>query len=99
MKDVNDNQTAGLLPLKRPRGRPATGKAMTQAERQAKYRAKVALNNVTVTVNRGLLERLDAQMQALRDGSSAQILTPEEAGLVLDALRRAQMVQLKGQGR
>ena len=99
MKDVNDNQPADLLPLKRPRGRPATGKAMTQAERQAKYRAKVALNNVTVTVNRGLLERLDAQMQALRDGSSAQNLTPEEAGLVLDALRRAQMVQLKGQGR
>ncbi|MFQ2015543.1 hypothetical protein ACK336_20200 [Aeromonas veronii] len=99
MKDVNDNQTVDLLPLKRPRGRPSTGKAMTQAERQAKYRAKVAQNNVTVTVNRGLLERLDAQMQALRDGSSAQILTPEEAGLVLDALRRAQMVQLKGQGR
>ena len=99
MKDVNDNQTADLLPLKRPRGRPSTGKAMTQAERQAKYRAKVAQNNVTVTVNRGLLERLDAQMQALRDGGSAQILTPEEAGLVLDALRRAQIVQLKGQGR
>ncbi len=99
MKDVNDNQTADLLPLKRPRGRPATGKAMTQAERQAKYRAKVAQNNVTVTLNRGLLERLDAHMQALRDGSSAQILTPEEAGFVLDALRRAQMVQLKGQGR
>ena len=99
MKDFNDNQTADLLPLKRPRGRPSTGKAMTQAERQAKYRAKVAQNNVTVTVNRGLLERLDAQMQALRDGSSAQILTPEEAGFVLDALRRAQMVQLKGQGR
>ena len=99
MKDVNDNQTADLLPIKRPRGRPATGKAMTQAERQAKYRAKVAQNNVTVTVNRGLLERLDAQMQALRDGSSAQILTPEEAGLVLESLRRAHMVQLKGQAR
>ena len=99
MKDVNDNQTADLLPLKRRRGRPATGKAMTQAERQAKYRAKVAQNNVTVTVNRGLLERLDAQMQALRDGSSAQILTPDEAGQLLEAFRRAQMVQLKGQGR
>jgi len=52
MKDVNDNQTADLLPLKRPRGRPRTGKAMTQAERQAKYRAKMAEKNVTVTFNR-----------------------------------------------
>jgi hypothetical protein len=99
MKDAHDKQTPDLLPSKRPRGRPATGKAMTAAERQAKYRAKVAENNVTVTVNRELLERLDAQMQALRDGSSVQILTPEEAGQVLDALRRAQIVQLKGQGR
>lgn len=99
MKDVNDNQTADLLPLKRRRGRPVTGKAMTQAERQAKYRAKVAQNNVTVTLNRELLERLDAQMQALRNGSSVQILTAEEAGLVLESLRRAQMVQLQGQGR
>ena len=56
----------------------------------------MAENNVTVTVNRGLLERLDAQMQAIRDGNSAQILTPDEAGQVLEALRRAQMVQLKG---
>ena len=99
MKDAHDNLTPDLLPVKRPRGRPRTGKAMTQAERQAKYRAKVAENNVTVTVNRGLLERLDAQMQALRDGSSAQILTPDEAGQLLEAFRRARMVQLKEQGR
>ncbi len=52
MKDVNDNQTADLLPLKRPRGRPRTGTAMTQAERQAKYRAKQAENTITVTFNR-----------------------------------------------
>lgn len=52
MKDVNDNYTADLLPMKRPRGRPRTGKAMTQAERQAKYRAKLADITVTVTFNR-----------------------------------------------
>ncbi|MGN5064895.1 hypothetical protein [Aeromonas sp. 6P] len=52
MKDVNDNQTADLLPIKRPRGRPRTGKAMSQAERQAKYRAKLADITVTVTFNR-----------------------------------------------
>ena len=52
MKDVNDNQTADLLSMKRPRGRPRTGKAMSQAERQAKYRAKLADITVTVTFNR-----------------------------------------------
>ena len=58
MKDVNDNQTADLLPMKRPRGRPRTGKAMTQAERQAKYRAKLADITVTVTFNRDDLPAL-----------------------------------------
>ncbi len=52
MKDVNDNQTADLIPLKRPRGRPSTGKALPGAARQAKYRAKMAEKNVTVTFNR-----------------------------------------------
>ena len=52
MKDVNDNQTADLLPIKRPRGRPRTGKALSHAERQAKYRAKQAENTVTVTFKR-----------------------------------------------
>lgn len=51
MKDVHDNQTADLLPTKRPRGRPRTG-AVSGAERQAKYRAKLADNTVTVTFNR-----------------------------------------------
>lgn len=52
MKDVNDNQTADLLPIKRPRGRPRTGAAASGAERQAKYRSKQAENTVTVTFNR-----------------------------------------------
>lgn len=54
MKDSNDNLTADLLPVPRPRGRPRTGTAMTNAERQAKHRAKRALQadkTVTVTVN------------------------------------------------
>lgn len=54
MKDSNDNLTSDLLPVPRPRGRPRTGTAMTNAERQAKHRAKRALQadkTVTVTVN------------------------------------------------
>ena len=64
MKDVNDNQTADLLPLKRPRGRPSTGKAMTQAERQAKYRAKMADITVTVTFNREDINALQTLINA-----------------------------------
>ena len=52
MKDVNDYQTADLRPIKRPRGRPRTGAAVSGAERQAKYRAAQAEKNVTVTFNR-----------------------------------------------
>ena len=57
MKDVNDNQTADLLPIKRPRGRPRTGSALSGAERQAKYRASQANKNVTVTFNREISPR------------------------------------------
>lgn len=52
MKDAHDSQTADLLPIPRPRGRPRTGKALSGAARQAKYRAKMAENTVTVTFNR-----------------------------------------------
>lgn len=52
MKDVNDYQTGDLLPIKRPRGRPRSGAALSSAERQAKYRARLAENTVTVTFNR-----------------------------------------------
>lgn len=52
MKDAHDTRTADLLPVRRPRGRPRTGTAMSGAERQAKHRAKLAENTVTVTFNR-----------------------------------------------
>lgn len=41
-----------LIPQKRGRGRPATGKALTPAEKQARYRARQAQKTVTVTFNR-----------------------------------------------
>ncbi len=58
MKDVNDNQTADLLPTPRPRGRPSTGKALTPAQKQAAYRARLAEKSVTVTINRSDLYSL-----------------------------------------
>lgn len=96
MKDTTDQDTGDMFGIKRGRGRPKTGTAKSGAERQAAYRAKQQDNNVTVTINRALVEGLDAQMQAIRDGGSAVVLTPEQAGEILRALRTAENKQLRG---
>ena len=96
MKDATDQGTGDMFGIKRGRGRPKTGSAKTGAERQAAYRAKQQDNNVTVTINRALVEGLDAQMQAIRDGGSVVVLTPEQAGEILRALRTAESKQLRG---
>lgn len=96
MKDNADKGTGDMFSEKRGRGRPKTGNAKTGAERQAAYRAKLQDNNVTVTINRALVEGLDAQMQAIRDGVSAVVLTPKQAGEILQALRTAENKQLRG---
>ena len=96
MKDTKDQGTGDMIGIKRGRGRPKTGTAKTGAERQAAYRAKQQDNNVTVTINLALVEGLDAQMQAIRDGGSAVVLTPEQAGEILRALRTAENKQLRG---
>ncbi|MEE9704207.1 hypothetical protein [Aeromonas veronii] len=96
MKDTTDQDTGDMFGIKRGRGRPKTGTAKSGAERQAAYRAKQQENNVTVTINRALVEGLDAQMQAIRDGGSAVVLTSEQAGEILRALRTAENKQLRG---
>ena len=96
MKDTTDQGTGDMFGIKRGRGRPKTGAAKTGAERQAAYRAKQQDKNVTVTINLALVEGLDAQMQAIRDGGSAVVLTPEQAGEILRALRTAETKQLRG---
>ena len=96
MKDTKDRGSGDMFGIKRGRGRPKTGSAKTGAERQAAYRAKQQDNNVTVTINRALVEGLDAQMQAIRDGGSVVVLTPEQAGEILRALRTAENKQLRG---
>ena len=96
MKDTTDQGTGDMFGIKRGRGRPKTGTAKSGAERQAAYRAKQQENNVTVTINRALMEGLGAQMQAIRDRGSAVVLTPEQAGEILQALRTAENKQLRG---
>ena len=96
MKDTKDRGTGDMFGIKRGRGRPKTGTAKSGAERQAAYRAKQQEDNVTVTINRALMEGLGAQMQAIRDRGSAVVLTPEQAGEILQALRTAENKQLRG---
>ncbi len=48
MIDQADTQTVDLFqPIKRGRGRPSTGKAMTPAEKQRAYRQRLKSGNVT----------------------------------------------------
>jgi hypothetical protein len=42
MKDASDNKTLELIPAVKKRGRPATGNAMTAAERMRKMRRRIA---------------------------------------------------------
>lgn len=59
MKDSHDNKTGELVPVKRKRGRPASGNAMTAAERQAAYRARNGLVSVTVELPAELVDALN----------------------------------------
>ena len=96
MKDTTDQGTGDMFGIKRGRGRPKTGTAKSGAERQAAYRAKQKGVNVTVTINRVHLDELAAQLQAIRDEGTAVVLTPEQAGEILQALRTAEIKQLRG---
>lgn len=40
MKDSKDQKTIDMLPMPKKRGRPVTGKAKSQAQRQAEYMAR-----------------------------------------------------------
>lgn len=94
MKDQYDRVTLEMIdPIKR-RGRPPTGRAKSGAARQAAYRARKAKESVTVTINRSLLEALDAHLVCIRDGMSVQTLDAEAASELLGALRQATSVQL-----
>ena len=51
-KDKDDNKTIDLLTLRRGvKGRPVTGTALTNAEKQANYRARKQMVSVTVMIS------------------------------------------------
>lgn len=67
---------------KRGRGRPATGKALSPAEKQARYRARKAQETVTVTFNRSDIPALKT---LLAQADLSQLLPRDE----LDRLAKA----------
>ena len=69
MKDAADNVTAELIPMPKKRGRPATGKAMTAAERKAAQRATLPGYSMEVSMTQCSDTALNTAMQrALSQG-------------------------------
>ncbi|HDX8441982.1 TPA: hypothetical protein RQN61_000067 [Aeromonas hydrophila] len=93
MKDKHDTQTQDLIPAKRGRGRPVTGKALSAAEKQARYRARKAQKTVTVTFNRDAVDALELHIRALAAGHDAP-LSPDMLQSMLDSIRSATQSQL-----
>jgi len=93
MKDQHDTQTQDLIPARRGRGRPATGKALSAAEKQARYRARKAQKTVTVTFNRDAVDALENHVRALAAGHDAPV-SPDMLNSILESIRSATQSQL-----
>lgn len=76
----NDNLELPGIPSKpKKRGRPVTGKAMSNAERQANFRQLTGKSNLTVRISTEIFERLEGFMLA-RDETKSEVV---ERALVL----------------
>lgn len=79
MKSIDDTKTLELLeiePVKRGRGRPSTGQAMTNAERQAARRARLAAageRDFTVRLPADVVAALDKFMQ-FKDLTQSEVI-------------------------
>ncbi|MGN4964556.1 hypothetical protein [Aeromonas dhakensis] len=93
MNDSNDSKEVNTLSTPRRRGRPATGNALTPAQKQAAYRARLRQNCVTVTFDRVAIEALECHVRALVCGYDAPI-KKEQLDSILDSLRYSPLRQL-----
>lgn len=86
-KQIEDIRTGDLLGgAIRQRGRPATGKAMTVAERQAARRAKLAAEGKTTLTVDVSVEVVDALAAFVK-------FKDESAGQVVERLIRTQLMR------
>ena len=73
MKSKNDFSTVEIPGLKRPPGRPPTGKAMTSAERVRRHRERMGVTKVSVDLTTELVARLD-EFAEFRDEPKRDII-------------------------
>lgn len=93
MSENNDCKEVNSPPTPRRRGRPATGNALTPAQKQAAYRARQRQNCVTVTFDRVAIDALECHIRALACGYDAPI-QKKQLESILDSLRNATLKQL-----
>lgn len=91
MKDTNDTTTLALIPEPKKRGRPVTGKALSVAERQARYRQARRIDSVTVTFNRADIPALKMLIQVsdvMAAGTSEEVRDRVLQAVVDSALKQ-----------
>ncbi|EIC29834.1 MULTISPECIES: hypothetical protein [Methylomicrobium] len=112
MIDHLDKQTVDLFQTaKRGRGRPVTGQAMTNAERQKRYRQSLKIKTVTVTNNQDTddtdwqsrAHAIQSELDTLRDYLTRLEGCVDRRNTIISDLRgemaliKSQLSQLKGQ--
>lgn len=78
MKQIEDDKTLELLdPVKRGRGRPSTGAALTAAERKARQRARRleqdGVKDITVAISLEAIDKLKGFIQ-FKDLTPGQVI-------------------------
>ncbi|QOD84912.1 hypothetical protein [Chromobacterium haemolyticum] len=68
-KDMNDSSTLELIPAAKKRGRPASGKALTNAQRQRRFRESKK-DRVQIDLSNDDWARLSAILQTLYESDS-----------------------------
>jgi hypothetical protein len=92
MIDSSDTQTTELFPVKKPRGRPSTGNALTAAQRSSNYRDRKRSSGDQVSITRWIslealcrLERI-ARYQGITESQLIEQLLAAEQERITDSL-------------
>lgn len=91
--DSVTSELPGVPPVPRRRGRPATGTALTAAERQAAYRARKAEAGRKETAVSLSVEVLDALKAHVAKKNADTAVEPESVGDAVDRIVRAYLLR------
>lgn len=97
-RDLDDRNTKEMeldsAPQPKKRGRPRTGKAMTNAERQKKFRAERAEKFVTVTIKKEDMEQLLTLIQNPDPFIKDKIIDTETLERLKECFGMAKIIQI-----